>query len=636
MTTNKQHWVPLFRKYIANLRIQSKHAASDPDGKGMELKLWTSQKRVMEAIVDGLEHDIHTFYILKSRQLGVTTITLAIVLFWLALHPNTIGCVVSDTDKNTAKNRGTLESYLASLQAFMGKGFKTLKRNKFSLTFSNGSRLDLLTAGRSKVAWAEGEGYMLGHLTEVANYGKEEGISSFRHTMAPDNPRALYIFESTAHGPNHWKDIWEAAVADEFTSKCIFVGWWSHDLQRIKITDRRFEAFGLHPPNPQENELICRVRDEYGFEIDASQLAWYRWQLTQPNASGDEMDQNQPWFAAQAFIQSGVSFFQARLVAKVREQITSAEPASVEEGGYGYKAYSLYLGEEYHMSKVEEITEDIPTDMIKLRVWEQPHPDGYYVIGVDPAGGRSETSNNHAVEVYRCYADKLVQVAEWADSIPETRHCAWVTAYLAGKYANCRINIDMTGGIGSAVMQAFEDLRLMMRSELYQGRVKALAIGGDDNDFLNAANWYMYRRIDSPGPGYMYNSKIGRDLKFRMMNMMRDSWVMNLLELRSVPLLDEMSTVRQDNSDIGAAAQGHNRDDRTFATALANITWIENLRAGLIAHGLSWDGGKGATTAPISPIASTLNRRIFSIMRSSDDDADLPPARTFFEQRGLM
>ena len=39
--------------------------------------------------------------------------------------------------------------------------------------------------------------------------------------------------------------------------------------------------------------------------------------------------------------------------------------------------------------------------------------------------------------------------------MPETRHCAWVAAYLAGQYQNNHINIDLTGGIGMAIMQAY-------------------------------------------------------------------------------------------------------------------------------------------------------------------------------------
>ena len=77
-----------------------------------------------------------------------------------------------------------------------------------------------------------------------------------------------------------------------------------------------------------------------------------------------------------------------------------------------------------------------------------------------------------------------------------------------------------------------------------------------------------------------------------MMNVLRDSWVTNLLETRSVPILDEMTNVVQTRGDIGASAPGRQRDDRTFAMALANWTWVENLRGGLISQGITWDGAE--------------------------------------------
>jgi hypothetical protein len=674
MAKSATRWVPLFRKFIKEIRIQSKHAASDPDGEGIPLRLWTSQKRLLDEICAGLEDDIHVFYILKSRQVGATTITAALLLFWLALHPNTVGCLACDSDKNSAKNRKMIRSYLRSLVNFMGKSFSVTGDNRFGFEFSNGSRLDMLVAGKSKVAWAEGEGYLVGHLTEVSKFGKPEGISSFRHTMAPENPRSLYVFESTALGPNHWQDMWQTARVAQFGSRCIFLGWWSNDLHRIKMTDPKWKVFGVHPPSPEENELIIQVRDLYNFEVTMEQLAWYRYQVTQPNTDEGEMDQNECWTEDQAFVQSGVSFFQNRLLAQRRQFIIDANDElakrqeaegkeidpSVENGGFGYKVYQFYLADEFHLCRVEEVDYAIPADQIKLRVWEKPHPEGIYVIGVDPAGGRSEDSNNHCVSVWRVFADKLVQVAEWADSIPETRHCAWVTAYMAGQYQNCRINIDLTGGIGAAVMQAFDDLRVRMRSEMYQDEIRKLAekemaenrsrreaegklpsIGHNQgpkwelDDFLPAANWHLYRRIDSPGPGFAYNTKLGVDLKFRMMNILRDSWVTNLIEVRSIPLLDEMANVVQTRGDIGASAPGRQRDDRTFGMALANWTWVENLRSGLISQGLTWDGARKKESGEISPLADQLNRRVFSILRAADEMADLPPPRTFFEQRGL-
>jgi hypothetical protein len=236
-----------------------------------------------------------------------------------------------------------------------------------------------------------------------------------------------------------------------------------------------------------------------------------------------------------------------------------------------------------------------------------------------------------------------------------------VLAYLAGQYKNCRINIDLTGGIGTAVMQSFDDLRVRMRSELYQNEIRmsaereiarklatdptrpkrpenAPAYAFDFDDFLSAATWHMYRRIDSPGPGFQYNTVVSQRIKFHTMNILRDSFVVGLLEIRSIPLLEEMLNVVQDTTkiDIGASAPGRLRDDRTFAMALANSTWLENLRGGLISQGVTYGGSLLKESGQLSPIADNLNRRIMSIMQAADQMMDAPPPRTFFEHRGLL
>lgn len=203
-------------------------------------------------------------------------------------------------------------------------------------------------------------------------------------------------------------------------------------------------------------------------------------------------------------------------------------------------------------------------------------------------------------------------------------------------------------------MQAFDDLKTRMRSEMYQAEIARWAglerrnremenpngpkaPNGMFNfeDFLTASSWYLYRRIDSPGPGYSYNTKLGRDLKWRTMNMCRDSWVTSALEIRSVPLLDEMVNIVQTRADIGAAAVGRQRDDRTFAMSLANFTWLENLRGGLISQGITWEGSRAKESGEISPIADALNRRIYGILRAADEMQDLPPPKSFYETRGL-
>ena len=148
MAIKASKWLKLFQDFIGDIRISSKESTSQ-DERGAKLELWESQRRFIQEVGSGLDQDIHKFYCLKSRQLGVTTVSLAIDVFWMALHPNIIGCLVTDTEKNREANRMLLEKYVESFpDGYFGDTFKIVRSNRQMLQFSNGARLDLLVAGQ--------------------------------------------------------------------------------------------------------------------------------------------------------------------------------------------------------------------------------------------------------------------------------------------------------------------------------------------------------------------------------------------------------------------------------------------------------------------------------------------------------
>jgi hypothetical protein len=60
--------------------------------------LYEGQRQVITQIFDALEEDIHDIYILKSRQLGISTIIRALVIFLLGVHKGLKGAIVFDTE----------------------------------------------------------------------------------------------------------------------------------------------------------------------------------------------------------------------------------------------------------------------------------------------------------------------------------------------------------------------------------------------------------------------------------------------------------------------------------------------------------------------------------------------------------
>lgn len=620
-------WLPVFQAFIDELRIQSKEVSSD-DERGTKLKLWGSQKMFLENVCEGMDRGVRQFYNLKSRQLGVTTISLAIDLFWLAVHPRMLGVLVADNEGNRDFFRKTLQNYYDSLpEEFTGDDFRKVKDNSGYMEFSNGSRLDFLVAGTRKKTWGEGRGYTLYHLTEVAKYGTPEGIASFMEATAETHPDRLGIMESTAFGYNHWKDMFEAAEDDVYTKKAFFIGWWSKEINSISKKDPRFQMYG-HPPNAEEREKIELIRQRHGIVISQEQLAWRRERDADGSKSKADNDQSQPWIAEDAWVQSGHSFFQTRLLSILYNFLTDPEN-HVE-----FKAYKFELGHQFHASRMYPITaEEVQTrgfDIIELRIWHEPVEGATYVIGMDPAYGRTDHGDRSSVSVWRCYADKMVQVAEYADNKVETHQAAWVLAFLAGVYKDCIVNIELTGP-GRAVFKEFDDKRQQYRSEPFD-KIRGER---DWDDFLGQAKSYLYHRPDSLGGGYAYHTEMTWSIKGRVLNQFRDSFTTGILQIKSAPLTAEMMTVVQDGSEI--AAPGTQKDDRVFAALYAHMAYKDWVQARMIQNGQTYAAVSESEEITVTPAGGMVKHIVMNFWKTRSELLENPPlpAPSFMEERGL-
>ena len=99
-----------FYKFCSQLRIETKEHGLRKMG-----TLLGTQTYVMDEINKGLAEDAHFFVILKGRQLGITTISLALDLYWHFIHPGLQGTLTTDTEENRDMFRSTLAMYMLSL-----------------------------------------------------------------------------------------------------------------------------------------------------------------------------------------------------------------------------------------------------------------------------------------------------------------------------------------------------------------------------------------------------------------------------------------------------------------------------------------------------------------------------------------
>jgi len=159
-----------------------------------------------------------------------------------------------------------------------------------------------------------------------------------------------------------------------------------------------------------------------------------------------------------------------------------------------------------------------------------------YVIGADPAYGSSDWADRFCIQVYRCYADGLDQVAEFATSELNTYQFAWVIAHLAGAYKNSTLNLEVNGP-GQAVIQELTNLK---RQATAIGSVPETSqMGKDLMNVLSSMKNYIWRKNDTLGG---LTNSIGwvttGPSKERMMNYTKDYFERRMMTIHSTELLD--------------------------------------------------------------------------------------------------
>ncbi len=623
----KQDWVPLFREFLKYIRINSKEVQA-VDKLGAPFDLWPGQELALDCIVKGLERDCHTFQFGKARQQGISTIFETLDLFWLATHNGMMGAYVIDKEKNLPAIRDKIARYFNSFPAgFFGKNFKIESDNRNFMLFSNNSRLDFLVAGSGKkhTNFGEGKGYAFCHLTEISKYGSPESLASFLSTLSESNPNRLFIYESTSNGLNHWKEMWDEFGRDEFGKKRCFIGWWGNPFNTIKKSDPRYRTYGVAEPDPDEEELIEQVQHDYGFKVTREQLAWYRYKTSDITMSEQDANQNLPWTIQQSFVATGYSFFQMGVLEKEYER-TSQIP---------YKGYKYIIGNDFWSVVCEHIFDRNRKDEVVLRVWEEPDPDGTYVVACDPAYGRDEHKDRHCVSVFRCFGDKILQVAEYADNAIDTRQAAWVLAHLAGAYRNCIVNVEITGP-GGIIITELENLKERMRVD-----PKFDTSNGNNpewDDFLDNARWYLYRKPDNWGPGMVKCWETTSKTKVQIMHQLRDKFVTGQIIVQSKPLIEEMMSVVMNGDSIEAPAPQH--DDRVFALALANRTWIDSFMMSLLAQGETYEAYEAEQNGEVidkgAKMMNNIVRDFFLAAEARAETPRIPESKQWLYDKGFI
>lgn len=562
--------------------------------------LYDGQKRLISEILDALENDVHRIYVLKSRQLGISTLIRALSVFYLGVHKGLKGALLFDTSPHRESARAELVTMIRDLPAKLKfpKARGAGEGNRDSITFMNDSSILFLSAGvkRSKGSGTLGRstGLSMHHASEVCSFENPEGMEAFEQSLSDINPDRLYIYESTARGFNYWWEIYTEAKKDPVHCKCIFLGFWAKESQRIERDSIDWALYGAPPLTEKEQEKIELVRRDYGVQIAPEQWAWFRRRMdptarqegdASPEFEGSTLKlQEQCVVEEDAWQQTGSVFFPA-------EKLTEITHKYVEPR---FSTYMFITGAEFADMKVIKAPN---TKNIDLKVWEEPDPEGVYCVGVDPAYGENPNNDRSSIQVLRCYADGVDQVAEYASPLPSTHQFAWVVASILGWYgsnnAQVRYALELNGP-GTAV---FSELRSLKHQIETGYQAKSIEEKGLKDVFRNVRT-LIYNRADSIGVGKNYHIKTNTNLKIMFMERMRDFVVNDKFRIRSIDLLDEMKTIAREGDSI--KAPGTMKDDRVLAASFAIYCWETGPRKQLVQQNRTRDAEKARKTLSIT------------------------------------
>lgn len=554
-------WLPVFLKFLALIKVTSKEF--DKPG---PITPYEAQMRFLNEVCVALDNGQHHITCLKARQLGISTLCWALDIFWLWMHPGLQGALIFDTGENRDIARQTITEMMDSLPA--GYKIPVKSHNRTALLLENGSRLQYMAAGKKKVGSGLGRSRALNfvHASECSSWGDQKGLDSLIRALAEQNPNRLYIFESTALGFNLFYDMVETAKSTPSQRFC-FIGWWAKESYALEKGSEEFKRWWDTQPYLSDDERVktAMVKEMYGYEIRPEQIAWYRKQSFKMSAG--TLAEELPWTEMEAFVATGSAFFSLK---RVTEDLKL-----IGETKVGFSGYAYTLGKTFVETRIQPVTR---VEDAELKIWEEPKKGGKYAIGVDGAYGRSADADRSVISVWRCYADKCVQVAEYATPKPEAYQTAWIMAHLAGAYRDCMINVDLLGP-GELIMAELKHLKQQMA----YGQMRQAAAEMKILDALNNARWFLNHRLDQTGVGsYLYNTKTTQDEKARLYGRYRDGYNLEQIIPRSVGLLSEMTTLVQDGLKIEAS--GRNKDDRVFGAALAITSWTEWIRPTMIVN----------------------------------------------------
>ena len=396
-----------FDPFVSRLSIRTKQQTVEL------LKPNWAQSQVLDAVNDQYsQRKPVRVIVLKARQLGISTISEALMFAWVVLHEHTYGLVIA--------HEIDASEYLLNMTKLYWETFpfKDLYTTKYvsrkELAWEEtGSSIRIATAKNMRAGRSRTINAM--HGSEIAFWDRpDEMMLGLRQTI-PNMPQSMIILESTANGVGNWfYDTWQNAVSGDNDYQPLFFPWWEHPEYTASAANLKQET--LSSLNEDE-----RVLKRVG--VDDDHLVWRRWAIRNlADSNIERFMQEYPSTPEEAFIASGSNVFPVENLKMVYEPKNGVKGFLQRRGNY---------------------VEFIPDRSGSLTIFRKPSSDtswGKYFVGADPT--HTTMGDNACAQVInrRTYE----QVAIWNGKI-DPMTFAEELAKLGAFYNHATISTEVEG-----------------------------------------------------------------------------------------------------------------------------------------------------------------------------------------------
>jgi hypothetical protein len=392
-------------------------------------------------------------YILKGRQIGMSTLIQALAYWVCSMREHHMALVAAHEDKAATNLFQKSDIFYKSSPPEIRPQVR--RSNREELYFANPdaegtmgleSRIRVQTANNRNLGASMTLQFL--HLSEFAKY--ESVLSEVKVAMATvlqtvaRVPGTFVFLETTADGMGYGYEFWHA----DNNYRKVFVSWVADDeytneqgVLEAELDEADDTRWG--------NELWLRERildelrrwyperaddEDWYAEESLRRLAWRREMIvTQFNDDLALFRQEYPITADEAFLTSGYSVFDQR---KVRDRIYALKlrDESGREWGLHHPPAAFRFD--------RDINDFYEARYGTLRVYEMPDKQSRYVIGADVAEGIAG-GDDQAIQVLKL--PDLLQVAVFDDPTTDANELADVLFHLGRIFNYAPINIEING-----------------------------------------------------------------------------------------------------------------------------------------------------------------------------------------------